>query len=277
MTYPYAAVTVGPDRVRVYDLRTRAKAGHRSSGRITDLVLTRDGVATIVAGGQVLRMNPAGAVTTVDPGPASPGSLAVSDDGAHGYWMEGATPRSATFTAAPRVTVPVRRERCGRTQAPVVAADAGARLIFDEPGFEYLGCLGTRRPITFEPSDNVSHETIAAPFLGVVVSSASPYGSGENTVIVHDLRKTDVWSSYSAKSWVSQLELTRRGVAYILEAGAVDIDGRVVGRPELFRLDASDRVSTLDAGDIADGSLTLTPDGRRVYWTKDGVVLTRAA
>jgi hypothetical protein len=47
------------------------------------------------------------------------------------------------------------------------------------------------------------------------------------------------------------------------------------GLPELFRLDQRGRVTKVDAGAIAEGSLTLTPDTRRLYWTKDGVARTR--
>ena len=71
------------------------------------------------------------------------------------------------------------------------------------------------------------------------------------------------------------MQVTNRGIASILEAGAVNIDGQVIGLPELFRLDPRGRVTKVDAGAIAEGSLTLTPDTRRLYWTKDGVARTR--
>ncbi|MDA0173058.1 hypothetical protein OJ998_28410 [Solirubrobacter taibaiensis] len=277
VTYPYAAVTVGADKVRVYDLRRRAKAGVRAPGAVTDLVLTRDGVATFVAGGQVLRMTAAGAVVTVAPGPATPGSLAASNDAAHVYWMEGGAARLATFAAVPRFEFRSRRERhCGRARTVAHAADAGGWLVFHEAGYEFLGCLrsGHRKPISFEPGDDVYAATVASPFVGVVLLGASPYGSGSNEVTIYNLREGDDFS-YSARSWVSQLELSSSGVAYILEAGAVDIYGAVIGLPELFVLTPPGSVTALDKGAIAQGSLTLTPDGRRAYWTKDGVALTR--
>jgi hypothetical protein len=279
VTYPYAAVTVGADKVRVYDLRTHAKAGMRAPGEITDLVLTRDGVATVMAGGQVLRMNTAGAVSTVDPGPAAPGSLATSDDGGHVYWLRNGVAQVATFPAVSRVEIPTRRERhCGRTRTVPHAADAAGWLVFDPARYEFLGCLGSARArVFFEPADDVYAETVASPYAGVVQLAPSPYGAGDHTVLVHDLRKADVWNSYDTGTWISQLELTNRGVAYILEAGAVNIDGQVIGPPELFRMGADNRITALDKGAIAKGSLTLTPHGRRVYWTKDGMPVTRGS
>ena len=70
-------------------------------GRLSDLVLTYDGVATVIAGGQVLRMNAKGEVVKLDEGAITPGSLAGTENGTHLYWIKDGAARSATFADPP--------------------------------------------------------------------------------------------------------------------------------------------------------------------------------
>lgn len=277
--YPYAAVTTGDGRLRLFHVRDRSKAAMRVPGRVTDLVLTYDGVATVIAGGQVLRMNAKGEVVKLDEGAVTPGSLAASGSGVYLYWIKDGAVKSATFAEPPDRELQARRApHCGRSKAKGYVADAGGWLVWQSSEDEFVGCLnGRTKGPRFLGSDDFYGATIASPFVALVLLGLSPYGSGSNEVVVYDLRSTDEsdYTSYNAHSWVSQLQVTNRGIAYILEAGAVNIDGQVIGLPELFRLDARGRVTEVDAGAIAGGSLTLTPDTRRLYWTKDGVARTR--
>jgi hypothetical protein len=280
VAYPYVAVTAAGGKVRLFNVEDRAKAAMRVPGKVTDLVLTYEGVATVIAGGQVLRMNAKGEVVPLDQD-ATAGSLAANWNGAFVYWTKAGAARSATFTVAPYRERSSYRppRRCGRSGTQAYVADANAWLLWDSRENELVGCLNKgSKPVPMLIGDDFYNGTIAAPYVGVVMQGFSPYGAGSNIVEVYDLRRfrdEGDYVSYNAHSWVSQLELTNRGVAYILEAGQVDIDGQVVGPPELFRMDQRARVKALDTGDIAIGSLTLTPDGRRVYWTKAGVALTR--
>ena len=157
-------------------------------------------------------------------------------------------------------------------------ADAGGWLVWQSSDDEFFGCLnGRTKGPRFLGSDDFYGATIASPFVGARAARPQPVRLRLDEVVVYDFRSTDEsdYTSYNAHSWVSQLQVTNRGSAYILEAGAVNIDGQVIGLPELFRLDARGRVTEVDAGAIAEGSLTLTPDTRRLYWTKDGVARTR--
>lgn len=43
-----------------------------------------------------------------------------------------------------------------------------------------------------------------------------------------------------------------------------------------MRLDQRNQVVKLDEGNIGNGSLALSPDGRHVYWSKDGNARTAA-
>jgi len=277
--YPYAAVTTRDGRLRLFHVRDRSKAAMRIPGRVSDLVLTYDGVATVIAGGQVLRMNAKGEVVKLDEGAITPGSLAGNENGTHLYWIKDGAARSATFADPPDQELAARRApHCGRPTAKGYVADAGGWLVWDSADDEFFGCVnGRTRGPRFLGSDDFYGATIASPFVALVLLGFSPYGSGSNEVVVYDLRDTaeDDFSGYSAHSWVSQLQVTNRGIAYIVEAGEVNIDGQVIGLPKLFRLDRLNRVTKVDAGAIAEGSLTLTPDTRRLYWTKDGVARTR--
>ncbi len=278
VTFPYAAVTTADGKLRMFNLTDRSKAAMRLPGKPTDLVLAQGGAAFVVAGGQVLRMNAKGEVVKLDEGAIAAGSLAANWGGTFAYWLKDGVPRTASFAEPPDRNLQARlTPRCGRSKARGYVADAGGWLLWESSADEFFACVdGRAKGPRFLGADVFDNATIASPFVALVLVGLSPYGSGSNEVVVYDLRATDEsdYVSYSAQSFVSQLRVTARGIAYILEAGDVDFDGIVVGQPELFRLDQRQRVTKLDEGGIVRGSLALTPDTRRGYYVKDGVAKT---
>lgn len=278
VTYPYAAVTTADGKLRLFNLADRSKAAMRVPGTVSDLELAQGGTAIVVAGGQVLRMNAKGEVVKLDEGAIAPGSLAATWDGTVVYWSKDGAARSATFAEPPDRQLQARRApHCGQSKARGYVADAGGWLLWHAGADEFFACVnGRTKGPRFLGSDDFYGATIASPFVALVLLGFSPYGSGSNEVVVYDLRSTDEtdYVSYDAHSFVSQLRVTTRGVAYILEAGEVNIDGVVIGQPELFRMDQRGRVTKLDEGGIVRGSLALTPDTRRAYYVKDGVAKT---
>jgi hypothetical protein len=267
---PFAAVSAG-SRLRVVDMRRGTKRSVAASGALTDLVLTARGDAAFVSGTRVQRMDANGAVTQLDQGRIAAGSLAVSDNGQHLYWLKGGVPQAAALAVVARAA-----RRCARSGVDDLAADARGR-IYADANDEIFACLRSRgRAVPWgEAGDERYAARVTSPYAAMVSLTYTSSGDGDDSLQVLDIRDRSSVGCYMVGA-LRELVLTSHGVAVFVDTGPTSLDGISIGPPSVKRLDQRNHVVALDEGNIGTGSLALSPDGRHVYWTKDGNVHTAA-
>jgi hypothetical protein len=169
---------------------------------------------------------------------------------------------------SPSASADRRREPCVRAGARVLAADTRGRIFHVERhGLDrWYACLRSRdRSVWIEdaspPDTDLSLPRVASPYAAVVIDRLTT-GPSAPEVTVIDLRtRREVGAR--APLGVSDLVLTRQGTVAFVQGASPEARVRT--------MDRSGRVADLDVGSIAAGSLALSPDGKRLYWLKDGV------
>jgi hypothetical protein len=109
---------------------------------------------------------------------------------------------------------------------------------------------------------------VASPYAAVVISTLSSNGYAAQVNLI-DMR-TGSNPTALALGGLSDLVVTKHGIVAWIQAPGENHPASVQ------RMDRHGKVAQLDAGTIAADSLAVSPDGRHVYWTKDGVAWTAA-
>ena len=267
---PFAAVSAG-SRLRVVDMRRGTKRSVAASGALTDLVLTARGDAAFVSGTRVQRMDATGTATQLDQGGITAGSLAVSKDGQHLYWLKDGVPQTAAVAVRARAA-----RRCARSGVKVLAADDRGRIYADADD-EIFACLRSRdRAVPWEETGDQRYAArVASPYAALVSLTYTSSGDGDDSLQVLDMRDGSSVGCYMVGA-LRELVLNSHGVAAFVDTGPTSRDGVSLGPPTVKRLDQRNQVVNLDEGNIGNGSLALSPDGRHVYWTKDDKARTAA-
>jgi hypothetical protein len=159
---------------------------------------------------------------------------------------------------------------CARSGARDVAADARGRIYVVGRGDlqPWYACLRSRdRPELIDedspPNTTLSLPRVTSPYAAAVVDTldSAPYVS---TLHMIDMR-TGSERTTLVSGGVADLVLTRFGVAAFMQGVTENEPAHV------RRMDRRGVVVDIDSGNIAAGSLAVSPDGRHLYWTKDGV------
>jgi hypothetical protein len=167
-------------------------------------------------------------------------------------------------------------QHCARSGARDVAADARGRIyeLRSHGLAPWYACLRSRDRSLFidessPPESVLSLPAVASPFAAVVIDKLSTNGPVSEVNLI-DMRSGGNPTAL-APGGVSDLVLTKHGVVAWIQAGDPGVPRSV------RRMDRHGDVAQLDSGDIAAGSLAVNPDGRHLYWTREGVARTAAA